>query len=194
MLTPATGLVPLAIVSLVACAGDVTHLPSSLGAPPLQSGDAGTIGADAEPPQPTPAEPEADLGTSQPQPDTLAPLPGPGEVCPAAECTADAICLGGVCHRKCTTQAQCNEKQQPGCAADEICLPASSFTDACIPAIAKLGELCGPDADGALCQAGMLCINVNEAKARCMKLCEYGCAPGQQCAGASNGCDVCVIQ
>lgn len=137
----------------------------------------------------TPAEREEQQAT--PQSFSAPALPGPGELCPDALCSDEAVCLGGVCHRKCTQALpSCNDVVR-GCTAEEVCLPATSFTDACFPATARTGEPCGSEADGAICRAGNLCVQGLDGHARCLKLCRYSC-PAAQCVQTTSGCDVCV--
>jgi hypothetical protein len=125
------------------------------------------------------------------EPLTAPQLPGPGELCPEAACQDNAVCLGGICHRKCAQAVpSCNDVVK-GCASDEVCMPATSFTDACFAATARTGEPCGASAEGAICRAGNLCVYGPDDRAYCMKLCRYNC-PEAQCVETTSGCAVCL--
>lgn len=112
-------------------------------------------------------------------------LPHAGDPCPFAECTPDALCLGGICLRICSQP--CNEPTDE-CAAGEACYQATTFSSACFPgATADTGEGCGAEAR---CLPKNLCVRVNNDPARCFLLCKYGC--NGSCYKADNGCEFCV--
>ena len=185
-------LVLMGLVGWNACSGDISQVYVDGGysvqtdgqlAPPA---DSGPIATDVLLPD---GGQDPDLGQ---RPDTTAPIPGPGELCPFAECTADAVCLGGLCHKICVQESTCNDKGATACAANEVCLQATSFSDACFVATAKTGQLCGVEPEYALCRAGNLCVKVDARQPRCLKLCKYGCSAGEVCMSTTNDCQVCV--
>lgn len=113
-------------------------------------------------------------------------LPHPGDPCPFAECTPDALCLGGVCLRKCSQQ--CNEPTSGECIDGEACYQATTFSSACFPgATASTGERCG---EQVRCKPKNLCVSVNEGSPRCYLVCKFGCSG--TCVKADNGCEFCI--
>ena len=114
-----------------------------------------------------------------------------GVPCLSGACGPNLICMANVCMTMCTqTSASCYDKVA-SCTASESCRYASSFTDACYPAVAKLNAPCD-DGQVVFCGQGMLCVSVDSAAPRCLALCKYGCPTGTVCRTTSTGCQVCL--
>jgi len=174
MLLAMVRLVLLLAAAQCACTGNVATIgPGGDGAPDFVRPSTDGTGRPKDGPAPGDTGPKGDV------------LPHPGDPCPFAECTADALCLGGLCMRKCSQM--CNEPTDE-CVAGEACYAATTFSSACFPdATVDTGGACGAEAR---CKPGNLCVRVNSGGPRCYLLCKLGC--NGTCAQADNGCEFCI--
>ena len=109
--------------------------------------------------------------------------------CTYGKCGKNLICMANVCKRMCTEPIPgCNAKTKQ-CKANQGCFSASSFSGACLETGAKYLQQCGA---GKYCEQGTLCVKVGNAKAKCLRLCQYGCPGGVPCSKTNNGCSICV--
>ena len=117
----------------------------------------------------------------------------PGVPCLSGACGANLICMANECLKMCTQpDGECNAKVAT-CGAQEACMFASSFTDACYPAKKTAGQAC--DYSQAIyCAQGALCVTVGTASPICLQLCQYGCPANTTCRQTNppNVCNVCV--
>jgi hypothetical protein len=116
----------------------------------------------------------------------------PGVPCLSGACGPNLICMANVCLKMCTNaDSKCNAKVAT-CAANEACMYASSFTDACYPAPRTAGQSCD-ETQALFCAQGNLCVRVGTAATlTCLALCQYGCPAKTTCQTTNTGCKVCV--
>jgi hypothetical protein len=107
-----------------------------------------------------------------------------GTPCYFGKCGANLLCVINTCRTKCSTS--CGDKA-PECTGDDGCHTQTSFSSACMPGLAELGESC----ESRHCKATMMCVSVSHQTSKCYKLCKYGCPAGTSCGEGSNGCKAC---
>lgn len=118
--------------------------------------------------------------------DTRDPVAGHGAPCTGGACDDGLICIGNVCRLICSTS--CGDFA-PECPEGNGCYLMTSFSSACLPGTAELGELCP---QGIVCNPGLLCVSWNNEPHRCLQLCSQGCPDGTQCNETNEGCEICV--
>jgi hypothetical protein len=109
----------------------------------------------------------------------------PGSPCPMGACGGGLTCVTMICRKTCAPPP-CNQAQSP-CANNEACVAGTTFSGACVPASAKLGQFC--NATEALCVPGALCV-----ASTCRTACggPVGCPTPYTCTAVSATCSACV--
>jgi hypothetical protein len=114
-----------------------------------------------------------------------------GVPCLSGACGPNLICMANICLNTCTNpDSKCNAKVAT-CAANEACMYASSFTDACYAAPRTAGQSCD-ESQALFCAQGNLCVKVGTASPMCLALCSPGCPTKTTCQTTNTGCKVCV--
>ena len=172
---------PLALFALTACESGVIERP-------VISMDRGPIRWDLFAPRLDRATPQPDL-PARPK-DQGVPVDLPTEhlsPCLTGKCGGGMLCIANLCRKTCNQSGNCNDKTGD-CDPGEACVPASSFADACFPAV-KVGDDCST---GQICPAGSMCVHTGTA-IKCLKLCKYGCSQSQcRKTQQSPPCEVCL--